>query len=282
MKGTRGFTAAVLMFLALVGYATPAVAQPVPISRCMTITSSGSYVLTQNLSSRGHCLVIGASDVTLDLGGFVISWKCDDSPCLNLGSGIADRETSDAPQENVSIRNGTIRGFGIAGINLLNTKYLTIEGVRLIRNGIGLRAGYKVIVKDSIVARNERGGILLERLSIVTGNLVTDNGSDGISTGGAVITGNTVGYNRSRGIQAHNGSVVLGNVATDTDGEAIAASRSLVVNNAAIENREGLHIYCPTNVVGNLATSNQRRDLAMDPRINYGGDCERTANLPAP
>ena len=54
------------------------------ISKCTKITKPGSYVLTRNLTARGDCLVVAASFVTLDLGGFVITGEGD----VGEGSGV--------------------------------------------------------------------------------------------------------------------------------------------------------------------------------------------------
>jgi hypothetical protein len=65
-------TAAALIFACLSGKA--AAPAPTAISSCMDFTKSGSYVLTQNVSSPGTCFFVDASNVTLNLGGFTVTY----------------------------------------------------------------------------------------------------------------------------------------------------------------------------------------------------------------
>lgn len=75
-----------------------------PISAApFTISSSGSYYLTQNLSvTTGTALNVTASNVTVDLNGFAISSTA--SPRSGNGIQLADNS------RNVSLRNGHIQG----------------------------------------------------------------------------------------------------------------------------------------------------------------------------
>src|SRR5262245_26560564 len=67
---------------------------PAKITQCGGITTSGSYVLGNNLAADGHCLVVTANSVTIDLAGFVITGG-------GTGAGIAGRG------RNLAVRNGT-------------------------------------------------------------------------------------------------------------------------------------------------------------------------------
>jgi hypothetical protein len=133
-------------------YAHNAAAQPTRIMECRAeglpegqITAPGSYVLARNLSARGDCLVIEADFVTIDLAGFAITGN-------GTGTGIrADRVA-------IEVRNGTITGF-MTGVRVRGSAI--IEGMRVIGNtGVGI---------DTSLQR-----------SIVTGNVVRNNGDDGM------------------------------------------------------------------------------------------------------
>ncbi len=79
-----------------------------PISSApFTISQSGSYYLTTNLTSTRHGVVIAASDVTLDLMGFALN---GDRGSSDYGV-FLDGATSNAIR-NVVVRNGIVRGFG--------------------------------------------------------------------------------------------------------------------------------------------------------------------------
>ena len=45
------------------------------ISACGNLTSSDTYVLTQNVTSTATCMNISASNVTLDCQGFTINYS---------------------------------------------------------------------------------------------------------------------------------------------------------------------------------------------------------------
>ena len=79
-----------------------------PISSApYTISQSGSYYLTTNLTSSGHGIIITTNGVTLDLMGFTING--------DRGSGdygiFLDGETNSLI-EQVVVKNGIVRNFG--------------------------------------------------------------------------------------------------------------------------------------------------------------------------
>jgi hypothetical protein len=104
---------------------TPAAASSGPACGSTLTTDT---VLTSDL----HCpaddgLVIGASGITLDLGGHTLSGSGGDS------MGVADIGLAESVTE-VTIRNGIIADFGY-GIYLEDTQNTTISHVRLINDG---------------------------------------------------------------------------------------------------------------------------------------------------
>jgi hypothetical protein len=79
---------AALIFIVLSGKAmAPA---PTAISSCMDITESGSYILTQNVSSPGTCFFIDAADVTLNLGGFTVTYGTAGGTAATPGVALID------------------------------------------------------------------------------------------------------------------------------------------------------------------------------------------------
>jgi hypothetical protein len=75
-------------------------AAPIAITACQTISQPGSYVLANDLTSSGACLVIAASFVTINLAGFSI----------NAGIGIS--VSSASPVQGIAVRNGSISAGG--------------------------------------------------------------------------------------------------------------------------------------------------------------------------
>ncbi|HLO39978.1 MAG TPA: right-handed parallel beta-helix repeat-containing protein, partial [Phycisphaerales bacterium] len=89
----------------------------------LRITKSGSYYLTGDLVAKpGNFsgIEVAASNVTIDLMGFSISGEFSSSR-----AGIA----ATSGQTNITVKNGTVRGFNQVGIDLTATAYATLEGV---------------------------------------------------------------------------------------------------------------------------------------------------------
>ena len=45
----------------------------IAVEECQTITEPGSYELVANLSAAGDCLMLGANNISINLGNFTIS-----------------------------------------------------------------------------------------------------------------------------------------------------------------------------------------------------------------
>jgi hypothetical protein len=188
-----------------------------------TISQSGSYYLTKNLTAAGTAITVSADDVTIDLCGFTLTGPGSGS---NYGIYMSSRK-------NIEIRNGTIRSFGYDGIVDNGSGYNhRVIGVQLIsngRNGI-LLSGNIDLVKDCVVNGNGSSfagtayGIYVPPNSTVVGCTVYNNGNSaagsayGISAlAGSKITGNTVYANGNSaagnvyGIAASTSSTITGN-----------------------------------------------------------------------
>jgi hypothetical protein len=226
------------------------------IQKCGPITSSGSYVLGNNLTTTDDCLVIQADFVTIDLGGFVIR------RLLVRGAGDAHGITDGSvARRGIIIRNGTIRNF-TDGIHLVLSSDILIERVSLHDNtGRGIHAGQGTVVRDCIVTGNGAQGILLSSEALVTGNLVARNGSDGIllTLGRGNIISNSVHENGATGI-----GVVL-------DGGNLVSNNSSTGNGIV-----GIGVACPSLVLGNTAAFN------FVGNISVGDGCTVAHNSPAP
>jgi len=235
----------------------------------LTITQSGSYYLTKNLTATGTAITIQADDVTIDLCGFTLSGP-------NSGWSSSGILIEDLPQsiiKNVEIRNGTIRDFGF-GINASGDHHRII-GVRLISNESGIsmvHIGH--LVTGCLVSWNGRltsgytWGIDISASGcIVSDNTVVYNGSGaignvkGIVVGeGCIVTGNTVSSNGIeadgdvKGIEAGEGCTVTGNTVYD-NGVGASGDRygvrvddyCLVDRNTAYSN--GTNISAPATCV---------------------------------
>lgn len=126
------------------------------------INRSGVYCLKTNLRTgmiSGNAITINADNVVLDLNGFMID-------NLAAGAGTETNGIYAYQRQNITVRNGTLRGFYI-GINLKDTTPYTtsaghlIEEIRASQNrAIGIfMAGTGSTIRNNQVA--ETGGSTL-------------------------------------------------------------------------------------------------------------------------
>jgi len=154
---------------------------PGDASALFRITKPGSYYLTGNVQGLPglNGIMIAASNVSIDLMGFEL-----------LGvpgpiSGIA----VDAPRDQIAICNGSFRGWGGDGIDLLvsNNRGSSslIENVQSSHNGLfGIRANHQSVVRNCVVANNGSSGISVGESSIIDSCLAFSNGFVAINAGG--------------------------------------------------------------------------------------------------
>ena len=177
------------MLAAAPGLAAGPTSIGVPKKYPVTITKSGSYVLTANLklpNSSTKGIVIEISNVTIDFSGFTLS-----SPAGGALPGVDSTSTTGVVK--VVIKNGIVTGFGADGIRLANNSS----------------------VQNMTVAGNGNNGITTGSGSLVTGCLANDNGGFGLNftdttsgysndiinanTGGTVNSGTSLGGNLCNG-----------------------------------------------------------------------------------
>ena len=188
-------------------------AGPTDVHSCGPITSSGSYVLTKNVTASGDCFNISANDVTFDFDGFTAA-----------GDGTGTAMTLDG--RGIVVRNGTVRHFGV--------------GIVIVTHGPGvdLREG-SVIERMQVldmVNFGIGGGFGTVRDSFMAGN---GNTSIALGSGPSLITNNRVVGNQSAGVAAGAGSTVSGNVISDNNllplsNGLTATCPTLIVNNTIV------------------------------------------------
>ena len=135
MKFNRAISGITVVLVTV--FALPLIAQAAAtlISTCTTISSSGSYVLGDNLYASGDCIVVDAPFVSIDMAGFAI---------LGDGEGAGIRADHGAERGGLEVRGGTIADF-YAGIGIdARVVYggVIVENMRLVSNryGAGLAA----------------------------------------------------------------------------------------------------------------------------------------------
>jgi hypothetical protein len=149
----------------------------------LTIMSAGSYYLTENVEVAGNGIVVSsagdAGQVTIDLMGYTLSG--------GTGAGILCGN----PTKNITIRNGTVSGFGQYGIGCGSATNLVVENVRADSNdGIGIDAGMHAVIRRCTAIDNGMDGFQIRGESVVTDNLAVGNGSLAVIGSGIVVVGN--------------------------------------------------------------------------------------------
>ena len=155
---------------------------PITISTGTFSSEPMSFRLTGPLfsSTTDNIIEILSPHVTVDLNGFMIT--CLIPPCAGFGI-LSD-------QNNITIMNGTVRGFA--------------EGVKISGNGAQ--------VENLRVLDNTMAGVHLSNDCIVRNTLAAANGTEGIKVGlGCTVSGNTANSNTTSGICTGLGSNVFGN-----------------------------------------------------------------------
>jgi hypothetical protein len=246
----------------------------------VTITASGSYRLTSNLTLPTDDEAItdlsGASDVTLDLNGFTLTgiglgakngiqlgtgdnWEIRNGTLQNFGgSGIQDSGGIGRGHRAIGIR---AEGNGSWGILLANSRSNTIQDCYAEINGSG---GLAVGDSGKIVASTAEGnlgtGISAGADAIVEGNVANSNTAvvaDGISAGsGSRITGNVASANSSAGIDTGTDSLVLHNAVRDNGGIGLSFNDSTSGYGQNVINGNLVTVQLGTQIGTNVCNGN--------------------------
>lgn len=162
-----------------------------------TIGSGGSYYINQDFYGiQGYGIEIdNTNDVTIDLRGHIIQGT-------GTNSGIKIVNVS----YNTEVKNGTIRGFHYGIESSYDSAYLRFINLRIIDNN---NDGFYIdssgaLVKDCSASYNGGFGIYTRDASVITGNISSSNGSDGIYAYTSTIIGNVVYNNGRDGIRVRN------------------------------------------------------------------------------
>lgn len=183
MKFTRTLITLAALLAAGSSFAQTAISQAKGMSFPITLSSPGSYKLTSNLvvPANSHGIVISSPNVTLDLNGFTISGPvtCASAGVCSMAQAGFNGISASVP--NTVIRNGTIKGFQGAGIQIGGASEL--EDLLVTENaGVGLVGGSQAqgqnVVNRVRATFNKSFGIYLFA-SVVSHSTATANGQGG-------------------------------------------------------------------------------------------------------
>jgi parallel beta-helix repeat protein len=219
-----------------------------------TITESGSYYLTANLSSTTDGVIITTNNVTLDLMGFTIS---GDGNNYN-DQGIYLYGATNSAIQNVVVHNGIVRNFGV-GILAEYAQDSRSEHLIITANtdyGIKFDGGEGQCdgntITDCTISCNGSFGIYLSGYSgqcdgnTITDCTVRDNGDFGVQfygkngqCDGNTIANCTILNNFRRGIslyQADNNRVEGNHVTDQTDATSFGIWCGITEGNLVVRN----------------------------------------------
>lgn len=264
------------------------------------IEDPGSYYLTGNLKgfSGEHGIEIAASHVTIDLMGFRVS---------GVSGSLDGIKTSVFGLQNLTIRNGTVDGWGGNGIDigLVSSENSLVEAVRASNNATaGIRVGHNTVVSRCTTTDNTFG-ILSGAACVITdctvrhctgwgldggfGGVVTnctsyENDTNGIVVNAGTVSDCTASHNGLNGIQASGSSTITGCTAQDNDGSGFWTNSDTVFrNNSSVGNTDaGIYVFgdgCRlegNNCIGNAIgidvdgdTNYIVRNVCTDNAINF-------------
>lgn len=232
----------------------------------VTISAAGSYRLTSNLTfsatlgpPSSDFIEISADRVTLDLNGFELrcTFPLTGNPCSRgTFAGI------DVTGSGIRIENGFVSGMPGRGITASGFD-VVVERVQVIDNGgTGiLLGGRNGVVRNCLSASNDLAGIFNGSATpsegtLTEGNVVRDNGDDGI-TGSGMVRNNVVVGNGNVGISTGQ-AVVEGNTVRANDGDGIfVVGATLVLDNVVVGNGGyGVQGFSSFSYRGNMILGN--------------------------
>jgi hypothetical protein len=205
------------------GNVTPGDAAGFPV----WITQPGSYRLDTNLTGTVNqsAIEVRAPDVTIDLNGFRID-----------GAGVAYNGILGRPvAHRVTIRNGTITGFRVDGINgSAGGDFWTVENMLITGNSRdGVRIHDLGRILNNTIARNDRRGAVCSDHCLIESNIISENGEIGVIITVGNLLGNSIENNVGFGIDAqeigYGNNFVRGN---NLDGDQFDGSGTQLHPNA--------------------------------------------------
>lgn len=254
-----------------------------------TITNSGSYVFTENITlgtTNTDAITVAGNDVTIDLNGFALIGPGD-----NSGHGIYQSSS----YSDLAVRNGIVkmwRKSGKGGVYAVGERS-RVENITVVSNYYGIYTSGRGYIKACVACRNLNKGISVGAGGRVENCVAEGNASAGISVGSASIVSscaaneNTNGidasgvnsamisdciaYNNSgTGISGGNGSRVAGCVSSYNGSYGIYVSQSAIVEDCmANNNNNGIGGLSLNRFRGNTSKFNNNAGLETGSWKNF-------------
>jgi len=193
------------------------------------ITQRGSYYLTGNITGVAgrHGIEIAANGVTLDLMGFDLVGSAEVAALDGVSLGVGNLA-------NITIRNGSVRGWGGAGVDLET-----------------FGADNSAVI-DVRASGNAGSGILAHTGCTITGCTAYDNGGNGITTdNGCTISNCTASFNTANGISTGNTCTITGCSAYANGGNGISTNSVCTITGCSASQNSGDGILISSGTINN-------------------------------
>jgi len=181
------------------------------------ITAPGSYYLTGNLAGVGgkNGIAVTATNVTIDLHGFA----------LNGVSGSLDGVHMESGTSKLTLRNGTITGWGGDGVDEVDADAQggIYENIHAAGNGgDGLRLDASCVITACKLDDNSVYGVSVDGRATIKDCTASDNGAGGFYFGAGSILDSVASANSGTGIESFAEPVLIKNcVAFDNEDAGI-------------------------------------------------------------
>ncbi|QOI99958.1 MAG: right-handed parallel beta-helix repeat-containing protein [Phycisphaeraceae bacterium] len=246
------------------------------------ITQPGSYYLTADLvAGASHGIEIASHNVTIDLNGFSIRGSSTPNRSGIYGNLHQLR--------NVEVRNGSIRDFARAGVDLADPddwsspRLGRIDRLRVSNCGNGIAPGREYTVADCVVSGGSNavlayGELLVERChllntstsgitsltgsTVVRGCRIDDTGANGVRLTQGTVEDTDVSFNAESGITIFSSGMIRRCRVSNAGATAISAGPASSV--------EGCHVYA-FSLVG-IRAEQRSRVLNNHVFYSFGSD----------
>ncbi len=203
----------------------------------MTITVSGSYALAEDITTSGGGITVSVSNVTIDLRGHLLQGGTGDG----IGVGALGLK-------NIVVKNGTIRGWGSDGVDLLTSTPVNTQVIDVLSEGnlgSGIRAGTGALVSGCTANGNTQSGIEASGTAgTIVNSTATSNAVNGfnIAAGAWTVTNCSAALNTAVGINdLANGTMIVNCTSRDNNGDGIfAVQGSTVASCSAFSNGDSV------------------------------------------